>query len=71
MERVLGLTLENHWETSVVRDGAGNKISSVIELYDSAANATTHNGVTGLVARYNVTATYVSGKMTSFLTTKV
>lgn len=58
--RVLGLVLENHVEDDIVYDGE-DKTSSVIYLYDSAANATTHNKATGLTASYTATFTYTDG----------
>jgi len=71
MNRLLGLALENHVEDDIVRDAAGNKLSSVLYLYDSAANATAHNKSTGLLAKYNVTAAYSGGKMATFRVVKV
>jgi hypothetical protein len=59
-DRLLGLSLENAVEDTFVFDTNGMPVSSVITCYDSAANATTHDGVTGLVAKYNVTATHVN-----------
>lgn len=69
--RIQGLVLDNHYEHTVVRDANGNKISSVMDAYDSAANAQTHDGVTGLIESYVVTATYTNNKMTSFLSKRV
>ena len=72
--RLLGLALENHVEDDVVRDPNGNKTSSIIYLYDSAAAVGTHvsGGGPGLVAKYNMTATYsVNNRMTDFKVTKV
>lgn len=71
IDRLLGLTLENSVEDDIIRDGSGNKISSVIYLYNSAANATTHDKVTGIVEKYNVTASYSAGKLTLFKVIKV
>ena len=71
MNRLLGLALENHVEDDIVRDAAGNKLSSVLYLYDSAANATAHNKSIGLLAKYNVTAAYSGGKMATFRVVKV
>lgn len=61
--RLLGLTLDNHVEGDIVRDGSGNKTSSILYAYDSAANATTHDKVTGLIGKYNATFSYTAGKM--------
>ena len=58
--RLLGLSLENAVEDTFVFDTNGMPVSSIIYCYDSAANATAHDGVTGLVAKYNVTATHTS-----------
>lgn len=69
--RLLGLALENHVEDDIARDGSGNKTGSFLYLYDSAANATAHDGTTGLVAKYNVSATYASGKLGLFRVVKI
>ena len=69
--RLLGLCMENHVEDDIVRDGAGNKLSSVLYSYDSAASAATHDKVTGLVAKYTVTAAYSANRLTSFKVVKV
>lgn len=61
--RLLGLCLDNHVEDNIVRDGDGNKLSSTLYFYDSAANATLHDG-TGLLGKTNITATYAAGLMT-------
>jgi hypothetical protein len=71
LDKLLGLCLENHVEDDVVRDAQGNKTSSILYLYDSAANAITHDKVTGVTEKYNVTATYVVGKMDLFKVVKV
>ena len=70
IQRILGLTHENIWTTNVF-DIDGNHVSTEIQLYDSAANADTHDGVTGLVAKYSVTVTYLTGKPVSILSKKV
>ena len=63
--KILGLTLENHVEDDIVRDANGNKTGSTLYSYDTAANATTHDKATGLIASYTVTGTYDSDdKMT-------
>lgn len=54
MQRVLGMVLHNHVEDDVERDSRGNKLSSIIYFYNSAANATTHDKSTGLIGKYNV-----------------
>lgn len=65
--RLLGLTMENYVEDDIVRDGFNNKISSILYLYNSNTNATIHNKVTGIVAKYDVTASYDgNGKMQLF-----
>lgn len=67
---MLGLCLENHVEDDIVRDAQGNKTSCTLYSYDSAANATTHDKSTGLTASYDVTATYVAGKVSLFKSVK-
>lgn len=64
--RVMGLVMENLVEEVISRDSNGNKLTSTIYLYDSAANATTHDKATGLVATYNVTANYTNNLMDLF-----
>lgn len=70
VKRLLGLTHENLWTTNNF-DIDGNHISTEIQLYDSPTNADTHDGVTGLVAKYTVTVTYLAGKPVSILSKKV
>lgn len=70
MARVLGLVMENLVEEVTSRDSNGNKTASTIYLYDSAANATTHDKVTGLKASYNITASYTSNLMDLFKSIK-
>lgn len=70
MARVLGLVMENLVEEVTSRDSNGNKTASTIYLYDSAANATTHDKVTGLKASYDITASYTSNLMDLFKSIK-
>lgn len=56
--RALGLMMENHVEDDITRNSSGYKTSSIIYIYNSAANATTHDKATGLTASYTVSATY-------------
>ena len=63
-------------------DNAGIKVSSTdptsgqptaydLYIYDTAAHATTNDGVTGLLYHYSCTAVYTSGKLTSQVTTRI
>ena len=70
LARVLGLVMENLVEDDIVRDANGNKTSSVIYIYDSAANATTHDKATGLEASYNIAANYTNNLMDLFKSIK-
>ena len=70
MARVLGLVMENLVEEVTSRDSNGNKTASVIYIYDSAANATTHDKVTGLKASYNISASYINNLMDLFKSIK-
>ena len=70
MARVLGLVMENLVEEVTSRDSNGNKLTSVIYLYDSAANVTTHDKSTGLTASYNITAGYTNNLMDLFKSIK-
>ena len=56
--RILGLVLENHVEDDIVRDTNNNKLSSILYLYDSSANAALHDKATGLTASYAVSASF-------------
>jgi len=56
--KILGMVLENHVEDDISRDANGNKTESYLYCYDSAANATTHDKTTGLIAKYKMTASY-------------
>ena len=70
MKRALGLVMENLVEDDIVRDSNGNKISSTIYIYDSASNATTHNKAAGLIASYDIAASYVNNLMNLFKSIK-
>jgi hypothetical protein len=71
IDRVLGLVLDNHVEDDIVRDTNGLKTSSIIYAYNSAANATTHDKVTGVVGKYVVAVAYSGGRMTKLTSTRV
>lgn len=68
IQRLLGLALENHVEDDIVRDGSGNKTSSILYCYDSAAHVSAHvaggGGGTGLIAKYQTSFSYAGGRMT-------
>jgi hypothetical protein len=68
LARLLGLMQENIWIINTF-DGT-NHTGSVIELYDSPANATAHDGSTGLVAKYTFTATVDNDKPINTLMVK-
>ena len=70
IERISGLVMENLVEEVTSRDSNGNKLTSTIYIYDSAANATTHDKATGLVASYDITASYTSNLMDLFKSIK-
>ena len=70
MARVLGLVMENLVEEVTSRDSNGNKLTSTIYIYDSAANATTHDKATGLTASYNISASYTNNLMDLFKSLK-
>ena len=70
MVRVLGLVMENLVEEVTSRDSNGNKLTSVIYIYDSAANATTHDKATGLKASYDIAASYTNNLMDLFKSIK-
>lgn len=62
--------LENQVEDDIIRDSNGNKTSSTIYIYDSAANATTHDKATGLIDSFDITAEYISNLMNLFKSVK-
>lgn len=65
ISRLLGLSKENVYEYTRVY--TGGKLTSVkVDLYDSKANATVHNG-TGRIAQYTYTLTYSGDEITSML----
>jgi len=67
VQKILGMTLENHVEDDIVRDASGNKTSSIIYCYNSASNATTHDKLTGITAKYVVTGNFdANNRVTSF-----
>ena len=70
LARVLGLVMENLVEEVTSRDSNGNKTVSKIYIYDSAANATTHDKATGLVASYDIAASYTNNLMDLFKSIK-
>jgi len=59
LNRILGLTHENVY---VVNTFTGNvHTGSIVETYDSKANANNHDGITGLVAKYTLTVNLMAG----------
>ncbi len=58
LQRILGLAFSNFVEDDIVRNGAQFKTSSILYLYDTKANADTHDKATGLIGKYNTTITY-------------
>jgi len=70
VNRIVGLSGENSVLMSAVYDAYGNLTSAVVPLYDSAANATTNNGVTGLVASYAISNTIAANVLSSSLQTR-
>ena len=70
LARILGLVMENLVEEVTSRDSNGNKTASTIYIYDSAANATTHDKATGLVASYDIVAGYTNNLMDLFKSIK-
>lgn len=66
LSRILGVHGENSYTDNQVYD-AGKLTSARMRLYNSAVNAAAH-GATGLLATYNITATYDgSDNLNSFL----
>lgn len=68
IDRILGLLHSNIW--TVPTWTGDNMTSAIVEIYNTEANATTHDGVTGLIGKYLHTATYSGSKVTNLLTVK-
>jgi len=59
--RALGLSFENSGEREVVWDADHRLTSSKTYLYDSAAHASVNDGITGVIAAYQMTISYGVG----------
>jgi len=59
--RALGLSFENSGEREVIWDADHRLSSSKTYLYDSAGHAETNDGITGVVAGYQMTISYGIG----------
>jgi len=68
LSRMIGLMQENYSVDQTTYDVDGNLISSRIRVYDVASNVGSNNGV---VATYNMIATYSGNQMTSYNVEKV
>ena len=69
---IQGLTLRNHVEDDITRNADGLKTASSIYTYNSAANATTHDKSTGLIAKENISITYdLNSRVSLFKVVKV
>lgn len=69
LDRILGLNFHNSaWEFTYTGD---EQDGGTIYEYDSAANAATNDHTTGLIGEYSMTCTFVSGKPTVMIITKV
>lgn len=65
LDRLLGLSHENAYHHTFVYSG-GQLTSAKIDLYDSKANAQTHDGSTGIIAKYTATMTYSADNLDTF-----
>ena len=71
LDRILGMLFSNHVEDDIVRDGNGNKTACNLYLYNSKANAQTHDGSTGLIGKYAMAATFDGdNRLTLYTVTK-
>jgi len=68
-DRLLALMHENIYVENTY-DAEGNHTGSTVELYDTKANANTHDGSTGLLASYTLTVTYEDNKAKTHLMVK-
>ncbi len=66
IKRVLGLSMENHYLDNLSYSN-GKLSTGRIRIYDSAANVGTANGV---VATYNITATYSGNDLSTYQVVK-
>ena len=69
--RQRGLIGENQGMRNATYDGDGNLTACDLCLYDSAAHATTNDGVTGLIGKYSIANTFTGGLMTDSVESKV
>ena len=69
VKNILGLSQENQYMDTCVYDGDNNLTSARIRLYNNAANTDIH-GVTGLLATYIVTVTWLNGVVQTYKVTK-
>jgi hypothetical protein len=66
LAKLLGISGENSVRDTLIYNGDGDLESARIRIYDSAANANAQ-GATGLLATWNMTATYTSpGKLSTY-----
>ncbi len=65
LDRALGLMHENSYLDQTIFDGSNNMTSGRFRIYDSKANALAA-GVTGLVATYTITASYVGENVQTY-----
>jgi len=69
IDRILGLTQENHYIDNTSHDGNGNMTASRVRIYSNAASVGTTNDV---IATYNMTATYDgNGRLQTYKMEKV
>jgi hypothetical protein len=64
LTRSLGLAQHNHVLRGLTFNGDGNLTDATLRLYDTAANAGTDDGSTGLLGAYTVTNTYSGTSLT-------
>lgn len=70
LTEIAGLELKNSFHRDLVFDGGGNLTSGLLEIYDTKANAITHDGSTGLIFSFTLTATYTGDNLTTLLHTE-
>jgi hypothetical protein len=64
ISRILGLSYENTYQHTRTYS-SGKLTSAKLDLYDSKANAQTHDGSTGIEAKYTLTFTYSGDELTA------
>lgn len=69
IQKLIAHAGENKVVKVLTKDTNGNPLTQLVRLYDTAANATTDDGVTGLLAALTVSANFTAKSMDDFKST--